>query len=473
MTGDRNVVLVCLDAVRKDYFDEYAPRLRAMADVSYEQCRAASGWSVPSHASVMTGELPSEHGIHVYNRDFSGLTRADTFLGDLPDHRATGVSANAYASSAFGFDRMFDDYSDVSPQCRFPEGINVIRFGQESEKRGVARYVDFLRAAATHEHPLASLANGALVQVDRALARLPVPKPLDDGANIVSRHAVRAAREGPEPFFVFTNFMDVHAPLTNVLGYDDDLHDASNTWSSAAFDTDEVNYGGKLEEHLAEIETHRGLYAAAVDYLDRKVAAAIERIEEATDRETTFVITADHGEHLGFPADDGLFGHRGPLTEGLLHVPLEVINAPDGESFVETGYVSHLDLGDLVVGLANGAVPDVARRRIAAERVGSNVPGGADLTAEQREYWDRMVRCVYDGDRKVSWNSAGDRTEYELDPERPCWQRAVRDGVAVAAYEREFFDAPIDEAKRAAREARREVEVDAATADRLRELGYR
>ena len=65
----RNVVLVCLDTVRKDYFDEYATRLQKLCDVSFEQCRAASSCSVRSHASFMTGELPYRHGIDSYNSD--------------------------------------------------------------------------------------------------------------------------------------------------------------------------------------------------------------------------------------------------------------------------------------------------------------------------------------------------------------------------------------------------------------------
>lgn len=32
----RNVALVVLDTVRKDYFDEYAPRLRRASDSSFE-----------------------------------------------------------------------------------------------------------------------------------------------------------------------------------------------------------------------------------------------------------------------------------------------------------------------------------------------------------------------------------------------------------------------------------------------------
>jgi len=95
----RNIVLLCLDTVRKDFFDEYAPRLVDRADIVYDGCRAASSWSAPSHASMFTGQLPSEHGVHAYQRDFSVIDREDTFLGELPDYQALGASANVWAGS--------------------------------------------------------------------------------------------------------------------------------------------------------------------------------------------------------------------------------------------------------------------------------------------------------------------------------------------------------------------------------------
>jgi hypothetical protein len=468
----RNVVLICLDTVRQDFFTEHAPRLQSMADAVFEQCRAASGWSVPSHASMMTGTLPHQHGIHVYNRDFSGLRRADTFLGSMPEHHATGVSANAYASSAFGFDGMFDRYCDVSPQCRFPDGMNVIKFGRESTKHGVARYADFVRESIAHDHPVQSLANGGLVLVDRALTQAPIPKLLDDGASIISRYARSEVEQALEPFFLFMNYMDAHAPLTNVWGYDDNLHDASNTWTSKAFDTDEVNYEGRLDENLPELERYRGLYAAAIDYLDRKVTRLVQQIQSMTDEETTFVITADHGDHLGYEADDGLFGHRGPLTEGLLHVPLVVINGPDGWDPQTDEYVSHLQLGELVASLAHGEVPDLGRERIPAERIGSNVPDGVSLTDDQLDYWDRMVRCVYDGTRKFVWDSTGAREEFVLDRDRPCWQEKRRERIDIDAYEAEFFDDKLLAYKQRARREQRDTDVDVETQDRLEDLGY-
>ena len=468
----RNVVLVCLDSVRRDYFAAFAPRLRERADVEYTQCRAASGWSVPSHASMFTGTLPHQHGIHVYNRDFSGLSRADTFLGRLPDHRAVGASANVYASDAFGFDGMFDDYVSVSPDRRYPEGRDVEKWGQRCDDHGLARYAAFVRTALDHGRPLHSLANGVFAELGHQFSDLPVPKPFDDGAKIVSRAARGLTDE--EPFVMFTNFMDAHSPLTHVLGYDRSLHDAPLSWHSGLFSTHEVNAERRFAENERHIEHTRDLYRAAIDYLDRVVCDLVDRVRAETTGETTVIVTADHGENLGFDADDRLLAHKGVLTEGLLHVPLVVLNAPgDGDRVVDD-YVSHLRLGDLVVGLANGERPDVTEERVAAERIGSNMAESA--TEEERTEWDRMIRVVYDGDDKYEWDSNGRRLRHRLDRARPNWQELAEEGVdpdRIAAYEAALFDVPLDEYKREAVAGSDDVEVDAATADRLRHLGYR
>lgn len=467
----RNVVLVTLDSVREDFFREYASRLRDRADLEFSQCRAVSGWSVPSHASMMTGRLPHQHGIHVYDRSFSELTREDTFLGDLPDHRALGASANVYASEAFGFDAPFDTYRSVSPDRRFHKGIDVERWGQECDEDGLARYAAFVRASFDHDHPLASLANGVLVEVANRFADAPFPTPFDDGARLVAKESRRLVDSEPEPFILFTNFMDAHGPFHHVWGYDDSIHDVPRSWDSGDYGTHALNTEGVTEENRHHVENTRGLYGAAVDYLDRQVGEFVDWLHANTDQETTVVITADHGENLGYTADEELLAHKGVLSEGLLHVPLLVLNAPVGyESIDETRYVSHLKLGDLLVGLATGEVPDVTADRVPAERIGSNMAD--DATEADRAEWDRMIRVVYDEDTKYRWDSEGDRRRYRLNPERPNWQEQLDDDVPVEDLESEFFDDPIGEYKRRAREQTDNLAVDDVTNGRLEDLGY-
>jgi arylsulfatase A-like enzyme len=468
----RNVVLVCLDAVRKDVFDEYARRLRDQAGIEYTQARAVSGWSVPSHASMFTGTLPHEHGIHTFNRDFSGLTREETFLGGLPGHEALGASANVYASDAFGFDRMFDAYRSVSPDRRFPEGLDAERWGQEADETGLARYLAYLRSAVGHEHPLSSVANGVLVEIDGWLADATFEKPLDDGANIVAREARQLVSEAAEPFVLFTNFMDVHGPLTPVRAYDSSLYDAPPSWSSRAFDGRAVEHG-KIDGIREEIEHHRDLFAAATEYLDRVVDDLVDWLHANTSEETTVVVTADHGENLGYEADRRLFAHRSGLTEGLLHVPLLVLNPPEEIDGLVDDYVSHLRLGELVAGVATGTVPDVTDDVIPAERIGFNIPVNPNATPLRDE--DRAIRVAYEGESKYQWDSLGNRRCYRLDWGRPSWQQLDAEDVDISGYESTLFGIPIEEYRQQAEtsSADRTASVDDNIEQRLADLGYR
>jgi hypothetical protein len=205
-----NVVLIVLDTVRKDFFDEYAPRLQSLANASFEQCRSASSTSVPSHASLLTGRLPHQHGVHSFSPYHTDLERSDTFLGDLPDHRALGVSANAFAGSPFGFDEAFDEFTDISWTRRFPEGMDVKEFAMTTEADGLAFYTDFLETALRRDHTLKTVANAGLAQLDVTLSRFPLPRLLDDGATTALNVARRQIDQSPEPAFRFGNLIGVY-----------------------------------------------------------------------------------------------------------------------------------------------------------------------------------------------------------------------------------------------------------------------
>lgn len=469
----RNVVLICLDTVRKDYFDQYAERLQKRSDVSFDQCRAASSCSVPSHASFMTGELPHQHGIDSYNSDYSGLGREDTFLADLPEYDALGVSANAFAGSPFGFDRMFDAFTDVSWTRRFPQGMDAEEYATKTDAEGLSFYTEFLATALAHDHPLKTFANAALAQLDISIfSRIPLPKLLDDGASAVLRESRRLIEANSEPFFLFINLMDAHVPHHNVWGYDQSMHSVPNTWTSITeIDEWRVCLDGP-EEHMEDVERFQQLYAASIEYLDRKVSAFIDWVQETTDEEVTFVITADHGENLGFPADDRLFEHKSSLSESLLHVPLSIVNPPAGYDAHETEFFSHLELGDLIAGLARGETPDLFADRIPAERIGTTI-SGVEMDEDETVYWGRMLRCLYEDETKTVWDSLGGCTEYEIALDTPCWQAQLERNGTVPSGTEEFFDEEITAYRDAVDSSERLDEtLDEFTEERLRNLGY-
>ncbi len=456
-----------------------------MADTSFEQCRAASSWSLPSHTSMFTGTLPSEHGIHAEafdaSFDFGDVDREDTFLGRLPDHRTVGLSANSYINTAFGFDAWFDDWGDYSigshtGESLFTEGISVNQFMKESdEPNALRRYRDFLRTCLSHEHPAKSAANGVWTLVGDHVKRLPVPEFVDDGASNITKRAVEQADE-PGPFFLFANYMDAHTPLRNLVQHDTSMHDVPNSWSSKEIDKWELNVDGAATEEYTQ--NYRDVYAAAIDYLDRTLARGIQKLQATADRETTVVVVSDHGHSLGYEADGHLFHHTGSMTEGIVHTPCEIINPPEGWPERVDEYLSHLSLGDLVVALANEEPFDesLTDERVVSETIGllggENATWDRDFSDEELAHWNRMMRVAYEGETKYQWNSLGDRVEYELDHGRPGWQAERATGVEIPDWARAAFETPLDEYKREAAATTQDDDFDPEVEQQLKELGY-
>jgi len=115
------VVLITVDTFRADYLDSgktKTPNIDRLISngVFFQNTVSAVPYTLPSHASILTGLLPPEHSI----RDNSGFvlpknvpTMADYF------HQAgyrTGAFIGAYPlDSRFGLDRGFDFYDDSYP----------------------------------------------------------------------------------------------------------------------------------------------------------------------------------------------------------------------------------------------------------------------------------------------------------------------------------------------------------------------
>lgn len=147
--ASRPVVLVTIDTLRADRLTPaIAPELAAFADtgVRFTTARTAVPLTLPAHATLLTGQLPPSHGVHV-----NGQTLAD----DVPT-LATALKAAGYRTAAFvgayvldrrfGLSRGFDTYDD-----------RVTRDWRASDR---------LEA----ERPAAAVVDAALAWLDRAPA---------------------------------------------------------------------------------------------------------------------------------------------------------------------------------------------------------------------------------------------------------------------------------------------------------------
>jgi arylsulfatase A-like enzyme len=112
-----NVVLISIDCLRADHVGAYGyyrnttPSIDALAaeGVVFENAMSTSSWTLPTHMSMLTGLMPSFHGVDRSHK----LSTSLPFLPEMlleEGYETLGVVSGAYLSQAFGFERGFDIY---------------------------------------------------------------------------------------------------------------------------------------------------------------------------------------------------------------------------------------------------------------------------------------------------------------------------------------------------------------------------
>ena len=132
-TADQNVLLITIDTLRADALGSYGgaaatPNLDRLARTGtrFEFAHAHAVVTLPSHASILTGTYPFEHGI----RDNAGYRLGDdaaTIAGML---RAEGFATAAFVAafpldSQFGLDNGFDLYDDRFGHAEGPADLTI------------------------------------------------------------------------------------------------------------------------------------------------------------------------------------------------------------------------------------------------------------------------------------------------------------------------------------------------------------
>ncbi len=140
-----NIVLVSIDGLRRDHVTPPLPvdlELEALRKLRRESVRftraySPSSWTLPAHASMMSGLLPVDHGAVAH--EFSGI-RSDRPL--FPQYlrrfgyRTAAFTGGGYVDQRLGFRRGFDRFRQIeAPYRRFVPGIVEITSGLLSTTR--------------------------------------------------------------------------------------------------------------------------------------------------------------------------------------------------------------------------------------------------------------------------------------------------------------------------------------------------
>jgi arylsulfatase A-like enzyme len=435
-----NLLVVTLDTVRADHLSAYgyerdtSPQLARLASegVRFALAYSAASTTLPSHASLFTGQPPIEHGVRK-----NGLALGEDAHTLAERMRDAGAQTAAIVSSfvldrRFGLAQGFDHYEDD--------------FTREGSSYPVSTWRDF--------------------EVEGAF---------DRRANETTDRAIRwldEKRDPARPFFLFLHYFDPHDPYV-----------PPEPWKSRFERPKDPSGRTSLADALIKrdlVDAYDGEIAFTDDELGR-LFAHLEKL--GLTRDTLVVVTADHGEGMG---QHGVIGHGVNIYEEAVHVPLilrwparlpagRVIEAPIESMDVLPTLLELLGLA------SNGAIrgSSLAGALLRDDSLDSERP----VVTHRRPYDEEVIRegrrlhGELIGMRRGRWKwiegtADGSRELYDLetDPGERL-NLADREAERSAALSEEVR-AYRAEHERAAPAGRPADELDEDARERLRALGY-
>ena len=327
--GAPNVLFIVMDTVRAQslslhgYPRPTTPRLEALArrGVRFDEARSTAPWTLPSHASMFTGQWPHELFDSPEQKLASGVPTLAGALGKRGYATGGFVANTFYCNAGFGLAQGFDHYEDFY-RVFDASPTEVLRHS------GLGRN---LIALAGEEE---AIRPGGRKDADRInadfLAWLPTVK--------------------GRPFFAFLNYFDAHAPYFTP-------ERAERHFGKRPITPEDVEIirawqsrtKAVATEH--ELELARDAYDDCIAYLDAALGRLFDQLQQQGVLENTLIIvTSDHGEEIG---EHNLLGHGRSLYSEELHVPLIIVRPrlDQGTGLVVAEPVSLRDLPATVLDL--------------------------------------------------------------------------------------------------------------------------
>jgi arylsulfatase A-like enzyme len=297
-----NLLVISIDTLRADHtgFGGYdrptTPQLDriAAAGVVFENHTSVGPYTLPTHASLLTGLHPLRHGAidggsdRLDSRSLPYLPRLLADAGFL----TAAFTGGGFVSEEYGFATGFDRFHNIDPVVNPESRVSQLRYKKMKD-------------------------------VDR--------RTVEERANLMGLVDWFDDRRD-ERWFAFVHTYAAHR-------YQPPAEDF------APFDTlDVAPWGGDdlaLKQYLGskvwmdepptpdQVEQLVNLYDGSVRFVDRRVGEFLEALRAGGHLEDTIlVITSDHGEEF---FEHGGLRHSKSLYDEMLHVPL-VIQAPGGMS---------------------------------------------------------------------------------------------------------------------------------------------
>lgn len=398
-----NVLLIVLDAVRKNHLSCYGHRRKTTPNLDefateakkYESAVAAAPWTPPSHASLFTGKYPSQHRVTGFNPHLDSDHETVAELLANEGYTTFGFSNSHHTSAERGFDRGFGFYHDILELPRV---------------------------------------RGRMYELSRAYIRFVWKYFVQnyDVSYFQLRKLVEYIEDSSEPFFGFINLNSAHSPYDPPEPWASELEDGYNDWDKVSMETaqalaDDGGYQfmmGELDAKEIDWELVRRWYDGEIRYMDYLLK---ELFTELKDRgmyeESLIIVTSDHGEHFG---EHGLAYHQFSLYEQLLAVPLLMKWPQSTQASTSEELVSLVDITPTILDAAGVGVPESMRGRsvrsgqepnaVFAEYAGPYPPLRERLEkyGDAFDGYDRGLQAVRTSERKLIRSTSGESTLYRI-----------------------------------------------------------
>ena len=338
-----NILFIVLDTHRVDRLGCYgysrgaSPNLDAFAENAtlFERAISPAQWTIPSHASMFSGEFPSTHR----------TVQASSALSDDFTTLAEYLSRGGYQNTGFcnnplvgvlenGLRRGFDNFynyggalTSAPSQNGFVPHKVIAGLRKAFHQIVESISVPIQQAVAGSPDIFDIFLNPQLVSWWTRFANFK-----GNGAASIehtAHHIRKISEQNSQPQFTFLNLMGTHLPYTPPdrfihqfapIFYDDPQ---ANTFMRD-YNTRAFHWLLPMKEPYTALEakTLSDMYDAEVAYQDHLLAQILAEIDKPETRENTLVIiTSDHGEMLG---EHNLMGHGIGLYQELIHVPLMI-----------------------------------------------------------------------------------------------------------------------------------------------------
>lgn len=388
---DRTVVFVVLDSLRYDITEEYLANNPdgALAELArdgttFHGATATAPWSLPSHASMFTGQYPSEHGaVDVDTR----IPADQPTLIDIADDAGFSTAcftANPWVTPEYGFNG-WDHHLNASGKL-FATGSRL-----STSPDGAGKYRHAVSQIASADRSARTFWNG-VYQHSKLFRSL-----FDDGGGSITNGAQEWLEQSGDAF-VFLNYMETHGKhrwLTkwSVQNLSEiQKQDRHNDRFGMSYYREYPNYEELSPGYIRRLM--RDELAYVDDCLDdlRRTLAETGRADS-----TLFVVCSDHGEGLG---ERDYVYHVAGLTEAMIRTPL-IVSGPDPSPDDVTDRVSLAWLFETVRDFIRGEQspglldPDSAPRFLGAETTG-RLQGMLDDVSHLPEHFLQRKIAVYD-----------------------------------------------------------------------------